>query len=230
MKKIIVYILPLFSLFWNCKEEQKPKVKYDKPLNKVEVKKDTSKLMVADLPIQFANSNVLIYTIGALQVSNFQKSSYTEKIEAGSTYNVSNVLEDELTGYLQNIKFQEIGSDSLHVLTDKLLMIERVTFLKSKKVLVYVLADADTNQDSKVDSDDIKSLYISTDMGKNFTKVSPELQELIDWNYVEAANKIFFRTIDDRNKNGAFDKNDDLHYFTVNINKDWKAEEFKVVK
>lgn len=230
MKKIIVYILPLFSLFWNCKEEQKPKVKYDKPLNKVEVKKDTSKLMVADLPIQFANSNVLIYTIGALQVSNFQKSSYTEKIEAGSTYNVSNVLEDELTGYLQNIKFQEIGSDSLHVLTDKLLMIERVTFLKSKKVLVYVLADADTNQDSKVDSDDIKSLYISTDMGKNFTKVSPELQELIDWNYVETANKIFFRTIDDRNKNGAFDKNDDLHYFTVNINKDWKAEEFKVVK
>lgn len=230
MKKIIVYMLPLFSLFWNCREEQKPKVKYDKPLNKVEVKKDTSKLMVADLPIQFANSNVLIYTIGALQVSNFQKSSYTEKIEAGSTYNVSNVLEDELTGYLQNIKFQEIGSDSLHVLTDKLLMIERVTFLKSKKVLVYVLADADTNQDSKVDSDDIKSLYISTDMGKNFTKVSPELQELIDWNYVEAANKIFFRTIDDRNKNGAFDKNDDLHYFTVNINKDWKAEEFKVVK
>ncbi len=230
MKKIIVYVLPLFSLFWNCKDEQKPKVKYDKPLNKVEVKKDTSKLLVADLPIQFSNSNVLLYAIGALQVSNFQKSSYSEKMEAGVTYNVSNVLEDELTGYLQNVKFQEIGTDSLHVLTDKVVMIERMTFLKSKKILVYVLADADTNQDSKVDSDDIKSLYLSTDMGKNFTKVSPELQELIDWNYVEAANKIFFRSIDDRNKNGAFDKNDYIHYFAVNVNKDWKAEEFKVVK
>ncbi len=230
MKKIIVYVLPLFSLFWNCKDEQKPKVKYDKPLNKVEVKKDTSKLLVADLPIQFSNSNVLLYAIGALQVSNFQKSSYSEKMEAGVTYNVSNVLEDELTGYLQNVKFQEIGTDSLHVLTDKEVMIERMTFLKSKKILVYVLADADTNQDSKVDSDDIKSLYLSTDMGKNFTKVSPELQELIDWNYVEAANKIFFRSIDDRNKNGAFDKNDYIHYFAVNVNKDWKAEEFSPIK
>lgn len=230
MKKIFVYMLPFISLFWSCKEEQKPKVKYDRPINKVEVKKDTSKLMVADLPIQFSNSNVLLYTIGELQVSNFQKGSYSDKMDAQATFNVSNVLEDELTGYLQNIKFQQIGSDSLHVLTDKVMMIERMTYLKSKKMLVYVLADADTNQDSKVDSDDIKSLYISTDMGKNFTKVSPELQELIDWNYVEAANKIFFRTIDDQNKNGAFDKNDDLHYFTVNVAKDWKVEEFKVVK
>ncbi|GAA4774473.1 MULTISPECIES: hypothetical protein [Flavobacterium] len=230
MKKIIVYILPLFSLFWNCKEEQKPKVKYDKPTNKVEVKKDTSKLLVADLPLQFSNSNVLLYTIGELQVSSFQKGSYSEKMDAETTFNVSNVLEDELTGYLQNVKFQQIGTDSLHVLTDKVVMIERMTYLKSKKMLVYVLADADTNQDSKVDSDDIKSLYISNDMGKNFTKVSPELQELIDWNYVEVANKIFFRTIDDQNKNGAFDKNDELHYFTVNVSKDWKAEEFKVVK
>lgn len=229
MKHTLFYIIPFFTFFISCKEEPKPKVKYDQPTKKIEVKKDTSKLVVADLPLQFANSNVLLYAIGELQVSNLQKGSYSEKYET-SGFNVSNVLEDELTGYLQNVKFQQIGKDSLHVLTDKAVMIERITYLKSKRLLVYVLADADTNQDSKVDSDDIKSLYVSTDMGKNFTKVSPEVQELIDWNYIENAGKIFFRTIDDRNKNGAFDKNDDLHYFTLNVNKEWKAEEFSVAK
>lgn len=231
MKKLSLYILPLFALFFNCKnEETKPKVKYN-PIAKTEVKQDTSKFVVADLPVQFQGSNILLYPIGEIQVSNLQKGSLSEREESTTMgFNVSNSRDEEITGFLQNVKFQEIGKDSLHVLTDKVISIERITYLKSKKLLVYVLADADTNQDSKVDSDDIKALYISTDLGKNFTKVSPELQELIDWSFIENTGKIYFRTIDDRNKNGAFDKNDGLHYFTLNINKDWKAEEFSVVK
>lgn len=230
MKYNFFYILPLFSFFISCKEEAKPKVKYSTPVTKVEIKQDTSKLMVSDLPIQFSNSNVLLYTIGELRLSDFKKGNYDSEKYDNSRFNVSNVMDYEVNGYMQNIKFQEIGKDSLHVLTDKAIMIERLTYLKSKKILVYVVADADTNQDTKVDSDDIKSLYLSTDLGKNFTKVSPEVQELIDWNYIESAGKIFFRTIDDRNKNGAFDKNDDLHYFTVNVNKEWEVNEFFVVK
>ncbi|WP_136668724.1 hypothetical protein [Flavobacterium sp. H122] len=230
MKNAFFYIIPIFSLFVNCKEEPKPKVKYNTSTPKVEIKQDTSKLSVADLPIQFSNSNVLLYAIGELRLSDFRKGNYDSEKYDNSRFNVSNVMDDEVTGYLQNVKFQEIGKDSLHVLTDKAIMIERMTYLKSKKILVYVVADVDTNQDSKVDSDDIKSLYLSTDLGGNFTKVSPEVQELIDWNYIDKAGKIYFRTIDDRNKNGAFDKNDDLHYFTVNVNKEWKVEEFSVAK
>jgi hypothetical protein len=230
MKNNFFYILPLFSFFICCKEEAKPKVKYNTPVTKVEIKQDISKLMVSDLPIQFSNSNVLLYTIGELRLSDFKKGNYDSEKYDNSRFNVSNVMDDEVNGYLQNVKFQEIGKDSLHVLTDKAIMIERLTYLKSKKILVYVVADADTNQDTKVDSDDIKSLYLSTDLGKKFTKVSPEVQELIDWNYIESAGKIFFRTIDDRNKNGAFDKNDDLHYFTINLNKEWEVNEFFVVK
>lgn len=171
-----------------------------------------------------------MYAIGELRVSDLRKGSYDADKYENASFNVSNVLEEEVTGYLRNLKFQQVGADSLHVLTDKMVLIERISYLKSKKLLVYVLADADTNQDSKVDSDDIKSLYLSNDMGKNFTKISPELQELIDWNYIENTGKIFFRTIDDRNKNGAFDKNDNLHYFTVNLAKEWKSEEFSPVK
>ncbi|MES2813125.1 MAG: hypothetical protein V4670_11695 [Bacteroidota bacterium] len=222
MKKFSLYILPLLALFTSCKEEQKPKVKYDTTTPKAEIKKDSSKLEVADLPLQFQNSNVLIYAIGDLRVSEMKKNGYEDK----GNFNISNSLEDEITGYLRNVKFQQVGTDSLHVLTDKVMMIERMTYLKGKKMLVYVLADADTNQDNNVDSDDVKSLYISDDMGMNFTKISPDAQEIIDWNYLESTKKIYFRTIEDANKNGAFDKNDKVHYFSLNLTKDWKAEEY----
>lgn len=225
MKKISLYIFPLLALFISCKEGQKPKVKYDSTAPKVEIKKDSSKLEIADLPLQFQSSNVLVYPIGDLRVSELKKNGYEEK----GNFNVSNSLEDEITGYLRNVKFQEAGTDSLHVLTDKVMMIERITFLKSKKVLAYVVADADTNRDNNVNSDDIKSLYLSTDMGKNFTKISPDVQELIDWNYLESTKKIYFRTIEDANKNGAFDKNDKVHYFSLNLTKDWKADEYSPI-
>jgi len=232
MKKFPFYILPFLVLFASCKEEPKPKVKYDTSVPKAEIKKDTSKLEVADLPLQFQNSKVLIYAIGDLRVGDVQKDKLGEyrNSDDKSNFNVSNSLEDEVTGYLRNVKFQQEGADSLHVLTDKIVMIERMTYLKSKKMIVYVLADADTNQDSKVDSDDIKSLYLSTDIGENFTKVSPDVQELIDWNYIESTGKLFLRTIEDINKNGAFDKSDKVHYFSLDLGKDWKAVEFSPVK
>jgi hypothetical protein len=46
--------------------------------------------------------------------------------------------------------------------------------------------DADTNRDGKLDSSDIKSLYLSEISGKRFTKVSMDLQELIDWKLIDS--------------------------------------------
>jgi len=228
MKNYIYVLLASSVMIFSCQEEKaKPKVKYTGK----EVKsllKDTTKLEVADLPIQFEGSNILVYAIGNLTVGDInKKGSYesTSAYEGVSGFHVSNSMENEITGYLQNLKFQQIGTDSLQVLTDKVMLIERVSFVKSNKTLVYVLADADTNQDGLIDSNDIKSLYISTELGKNFTKISTELQELIDWKFIESANKIYFRTIEDANKNGEFDKKDTIHYHVVNL-KDNKVSEY----
>lgn len=228
MKNYIYVLLASSVMIFSCQEEKaKPKVKYTSK----EVKsllKDTTKLEVADLPIQFEGSNVLVYAIGNLTVGDINKKGSYESAssyEGVSGFHVSNSMENEITGYLQNLKFQEIGTDSLQVLTDKVMLIERVSFVKSNKTLVYVLADADTNQDGLIDSNDIKSLYISTELGKNFSKISTELQELIDWKYIESANKIYFRTIEDANKNGEFDKKDTIHYHVVNL-KDNKVSEY----
>ena len=179
------------------------------------------------MPIQFDGSNVLVYTIGNLTLGDInKKGNYeTTSYEGVAGFNVSNSMENEITGYLQNLKFQAVGLDSLYVLTDKIMLIERVSFIKSNKMMVYILADADTNQDGLIDSNDIKSLYISTELGKNFTKISTDLQELVDWKHIEATNKIYFRTIEDANKNGEFDKKDKIHYHFLNL-KDSKVSEY----
>jgi hypothetical protein len=137
---------------------------------------------------------------------------------------------------LQNLKFQEIGSDSIKALTNKAILIQTATYLKAvsdkakQQVLIYTLADADTNIDGKLDANDIKSLYISEISGKRFTKISDDLQELIDWNLTESKNRVYFRTIEDTNKNGQFDKNDIVHYHYLDLsNKDWKVFDYNPI-
>ena len=228
MKNYIYVLLASSVMIFSCQEEKaKPKVKYTGKEAK-SLLKDTTKLEISDLPIQFEGSNILVYAIGNLTVDDINKKGSYESAssyEGVSGFHVSNSMENEITGYLQNLKFQEIGTDSLQLLTDKVMLIERVSFVKSNKTLVYVLADADTNQDGLIDSNDIKSLYISTELGKNFSKISTELQELIDWKHIESSNKLFFRTIEDANKNGEFDKKDKIHYHVVDL-KDNKVSEY----
>ena len=89
------------------------------------------------------------------------------------------------------------------------------------------LAYFDTHSKGDVMShytNDINTLYLSTISGEKFTKVATDLEELIDWNLIEASNCLYFRTIEDTNKNGQFDQKDVLHYNYIDLNKnDWKV-------
>ena len=142
-------------------------------------------------------------------------------------------MDNEITGFMQNLKFQKTDSDSLVSLTDKPILIHSVNFLstiaqKSKQqILVYLTEDTDTNKDQKLDNSDIKSLYLSDISGKRFTKISTDVQEVLDWKIIESKNRLYFRAIEDTNKNGMFDKNDKIHYNYVNLlEAEWKAIEF----
>ena len=240
MKHFSTYIiLSVLTLFVSCKKEtEKPKVIYENTSKSVnQVKADADKILLADLPIQMEGTSVLLFPLGELNISEGNNS----KLESSSyrrdrNFVVSNSSEYEITGYLSNIKFQQIGKDSLSTLTDKPIIIERVTYLKNfadkskKQFLVYVLEDLDSNKDGRLDSDDIKNLYISDINGKNFTKLSAEFQELIDWNSIDSHNRLYFRTIEDINKNGAFDKEDKVHYHFVDLlSKDWKVKEYNPI-
>lgn len=240
MKTLSQYIL-FFSLtlLSSCREEvEKPKVIYNSSNNSIKITKvDSTQIKIADLPIQLDGTKYLIYPIGDMNIYDGKsKSSYgSTSIDKGS-FTVSNYSENEIAGYLSNLKFQEIGKDSITSLTDKPILIERITYLKSvsdktkQQILVYSLTDLDTNKDGKLDSNDIKTLYLSTINGVSFTKISADFQELIDWNLIESTNRLYFRTIEDTNKNGQFDKKDVVHYQFVDLsNKAWKVVSYQPI-
>ena len=49
-----------------------------------------------------------------------------------------------------------------------------------------------------------------------------------DWNLIEAKNRLYFRTTEDTNKNGDFDKDDTVFYYFVDLmHKELKLNEYK---
>ena len=228
-----------FMTFMSCKKEtETPKVIYENPTKKqVEYKIDTTKVVITDLPIQLQGTNVLLFPVGDLNVNErnskgiYDASSPVNK----QSFKISNYSENEITGYLRNVKFQEIGADSIKALTDKPVLIQSITYLKTiadktkQQVLVYMLADMDTNKDNILNTNDIQSLYLSDISGSRFTKITTDFQEVIDWNVIESKNRLYFRTIEDANKNGAFDKNDIMHYHFIDLSeKEWKVTDYNL--
>jgi hypothetical protein len=240
MKKLHIALAGMaFLLLASCKEEvEKPKVIYD-AANKTRGigKIDSTQVAISDLPIQMEGTNYLIHPIADLRVyERGTKARYGSSSVIDLSFTISNYGENEITGYLQNLKFQRTDSDSISTLTDKPALILTATYLKSvsdrakKQVMVYTMFDTDTNKDGKLDTSDIKSLYLSDISGNKFTKISADFQELIDWNLIESKNRLYFRTVEDTNKNGQFDKNDVVHYNYVDLsNGEWKVSSYEPI-
>jgi len=239
MKKYFKYIaLVIIGTAFSCREEvKKPKVSYDVS-NKVSITKaDSSQIEIADLPIQMEGTDYLIHPVGDLRVfERGTKARYGSSSVNDVSFTIANLGEYEITGYLQNLKFQKTDSDSIRPLSDKPILILTATYLKpvadktQNKIMVYTLTDSDTNKDGKIDTSDIKTLYLSDISGENFTKVSADLEELVDWSLIESKNRLYFRTIEDTNQNGQFDKNDVLHYNYIDLaSKKWEVKGYKPI-
>ena len=231
--KRILFTFSLVATLISCKEEtETPKVIYEEGKTKVEAEtRDTSSIKVADLPILMEGTKYLIHPIGDVRVYDSNSKVYGSSKTNQVSYAISNYNRFEITGYFDNLNFQHVDSTTVKPLTDQKIQIQTATFLdgiaaKTKKqIIVYTLVDSDTNKDGKINQNDIRSLYLSSASGENFTKLSENFQELIDWNIIEAQNRLYFRCIEDINKNGAFDKKDKVHYHYVNLLADeWKVE------
>ncbi|MFV5695087.1 hypothetical protein ACM55G_06560 [Flavobacterium sp. LB3P122] len=238
MRKLHTALLGLsILLLTSCKEDsEKPKVTYDASKGRA-IKSDSTEIEIADLPIHIDGTNYLIHPVGDLSIREKGiKTRYGSSSVNDLRFTISNYGENEITGFLQNIKFQKIGSDSIKALTDKPVLIQTATYLKSvsdktkNQIMVYTMVDMDTNKDGKLDTSDIKALYLSEISGDKLTKLSDSYQELIDWNLIESNNRLYFRTVEDTNKNGQFDKMDVVHYNYVDLsNKEWKIISYKPV-
>jgi hypothetical protein len=236
MKIFARYIgLVAFVVLVACKQEKEtPKVIYEEPkTNNSSRSIDTTSIKIADLPIHMEGTKYLIHPVGDVRVyDDFSKVYGSSKTNTVS-YAISNYNRFEITGYFENLKFQHLDSTNVKALTDEKIQIQTVTYLDriaantKRQILVYSVVDKDTNKDNKIDQKDIKSLYISNIDGSNFTKLTEDFLELIDWNIIETQNRLYFRCIEDINKNGAFDKNDKVHYHYVNLlDAEWKVETY----
>lgn len=233
MNKFLMILIVTIIIFSCENKKEPPKVIYD--LTKEdETKLDSSQIKVADLPIMMEDTEYLLHPIGDVNVyEGRSKTSYGSSSSNYVSFSVSNYNRFELTGNLQNILFQHQDKDTLIALTNQKMNILTATYLhdysikSNNKIIVYTLIDRDTNKDGMLNQNDIKSLYISKIDGSKFKKITLDFQELIDWTTIENINRLYYRAIEDTNKNGEFDKNDKMHYCFLNlINDEFKITEY----
>ena len=213
-----------------CNQEEKPKLTYENQEKEVGFQKiDSAEIKIADLPIHLQGTDVIIHPIGDVRVYNSGNSRYGSSKTKSVSFTISNYNYPEITGFIYNLKFQHKDSTQMHLLTQNRMQIQSVTYLDKialqspEKILVYTVVDKDTNRDGKYDSNDIKALYISNIDGSHFMKLTEDLHELIDWNVIEVKNRLYFRSVEDNNKNGAFDNSDNVNYYYVDLlDNEWK--------
>ncbi|WP_317618254.1 hypothetical protein [Paenimyroides aestuarii] len=236
--KLMKYHLTLLAIslavFASCKKEaETPKVIYGNQEKTADVnyqKIDSTEIKIADLPIKFSGTNYLLHPVGNVRVYNTGSSRYgSTKINNQVSYKISNYSTPEITGFITNVMFQHKDSLELKPLTTHKMEILSINYLDelalktNKQFLVYTLVDMDTNKDGKYDDNDIKALYISSINGLKFTKLTKDLQELLDWQVID--DKLYFRSIEDINKNGEFDSKDAVHYSYIHLlDEEWQPQ------
>ncbi|HWA32939.1 MAG TPA: hypothetical protein VG737_02360 [Cyclobacteriaceae bacterium] len=219
-----IFGVSVFMLLISCAED-KPKIDYENSLDTASVIdtgiKDTTKILVSELPVKFDSTETLLFAIGLVDLqerggySKIGSNSYSPSDIASSYFD-----HDYLIGNFINIVFQAPDGKE-RKLTDKRIRIVSVNFLRpifkkeNTAYLLYTLYDRDSNNDNQLDHSDLEALYISKLDGSDFRKLSKELHEFYDWRLLEGENRIYFRTLEDKNKDGRLNNKDKFHYYRI---------------
>lgn len=223
--KNYIPLLILIILCSACTKGDKRKVVSEVENGQAE-NKNIKTVDIADLPIHIDSTHYLVHPIGTYILKK-DRSDYSKY---GSyrldNYDISSQSGDRITGNLSNVKFQRIDANELKSLTEENLNISSMTFIRDvfKKIekgyLIYDVIDKDTNADGTLDFNDLRSLYMSNLNGTSFRKLSPNGQDLIKWKVILAANKLYFKSLEDTNNDGEFNKKDQFHYFFIDLSDD----------
>jgi hypothetical protein len=88
-----------------------------------------------------------------------------------------------------------------------------------KPIIMYHVIKNDFNKDTIYDYRDPVMLYISDLNGKNFTQLSPEKEQYIDYFFYKESNKILLKVRTDTDTNKVFDAYDQSIYREVSLGK-----------
>lgn len=184
---------------------------------------DTTKALVASLPIKFDSTDVTLFAVSFVELESNRgliKSEYGSSYSSGSSFFSSG--NDYVDGSFVNLIFQ-LKNGETRKLTEMKANFDQVNFLREvyKKTgvgyLIYFVYDRDTNGDREYDSQDLRALYISKLDGSDFKKISQELHDFHDYEFIEDEMRWYFRTLEDRDNDGMLTKQDTFHHYYISF-------------
>ncbi len=174
---------------------------------------DQSTKLIADLPIKLdSTSNYIVFQVKTLTEKE-NKISYDSRKRYNDTY-------------LRNLIFQNIQTEQTNVLTvNKISIISYEQLYNAKNetenaILYQVIDTFPEDEDAVI----LTSLYLSSNDGKHFKKISTKNHHLGSWEYFPELKKVFFKTIEDSDGNNKLNNLDKHHIYSVSI-EDFKATE-----
>lgn len=220
---------------------QNRKIDYTRNLDTTSVAndgiKDTTKLLVSELPIKFDSTDILLFAVEQVDLQerggySKVRSAYYGSAEIATSY----FSTDHLIGNFVNIVFKDKSGHEQR-LTNKRIKIRSVTYLrdiaKQTKVgyLLYSISDRDSNADRELNNSDLEALYISNIDGSGFTKLTQELHDFFDWSSIKGESRIYFRTLEDKNRDGILNNRDKFHYYFIDFeNNKYSVTEYNPLK
>jgi hypothetical protein len=229
--KISIIAFSLFFLIVSCGRGSK-KIDYEHPadndtLAMKTLVEDSTKVLVSDLPVHYDSTGYIIHPIGLLDLEERTGSSL---IKSGSGYDYDDY---SYSGNLTNLVFENILTREQRILTKKALFIRNFRYLKEvnkktgKQKIMYTVIDRDSNNDKKLDYNDLESLYLGNLDGTGFVKISKDREEYSEGKMITDELKYYFRTLEDINRDGKYDwRHDKFHYYCL----DFLADPVKVTE
>ena len=228
----LIILLAILGL-WACREN-KTRIVYEdndtivQPNHSNDSESELNKMIAAELPFTFDNLEHLYFAVGETDESNRLK----VKSFSGSYSRTSN---SHSHGYfngrkldcdIENLLIKLQGDTTYKLLTNNVIKIKTMTYLYSfdtlygKDRIIYKIIDSDTNKDTFLNDEDLLGLYISKTNGDDFKRISPQNHQLLDWKMIVSQGLLYFRTIEDINRNGEFDKHDRHNLYEYNMIKE----------
>jgi hypothetical protein len=199
---------------------------------------DTTKTLVADLPVLFDSVEFLFHPIGLIDLNDreskglFKSGSFSNSSYSGSEFGVSSSDEDYISGDMTNIVFESTKTNEQRLLTSNIIKIQTFKYLRDiytrvkRQYLLYTIIDKDSNYDKELNYYDIESLYISNIDGTDFKKLTKNEHDYFSGELLKEELKYYYKTIEDVNHDGEFDKHDQFHYYYL----DFSSDPIKVIE
>jgi len=107
MRKLTIFVIIIVSsLSFSCKKDDQPKVNYNQKVEKNDIVRDTSKIVISDLPIEIDSTDYVIYVTGEPR-ETYYGSSYSGfgSSDSSNSFSVISTYDSDLSGKIYNLKF-----------------------------------------------------------------------------------------------------------------------------